>query len=173
MALTRDIPRAWRAPRVVMRELLAQGRREDRAIFVLMLACFLIFVVQWPRLARKAAGFDLAPGAEVPEMTQLLSYELMAWVMIWPLMFYGIAAVLHIVAKVFGGQGSFFSARMALFWSLLASTPMLMLHGLTAGLVGPGVQTDLVGALWAVGFLWIFSQSFLVAEFRPDAEVRA
>ncbi len=164
MAVSTDIVRTWRRPRAVINDLLAQGKREDRAIAYLMAACFLIFVAQWPRLSRKAAGFDLAPGAEVPELDQLMAYEMLAWIMVWPLMFYFLAALSHLVAKAFGGQGSWYSARLALFWSLLATTPVLLLHGLMAGFVGPGLETNVVGAVWVVGFLVIWFSTLREAE---------
>ena len=168
MAVTTDIVRTWRRPRVVARELLAQGQREDRAIAYLLIACFLVFIAQWPRLSRKAAGFDLAPGAEAPELTQLMAYEFMAWIMIWPLVFYLLAAISHVVAKVLGGQGSWYGARVALFWSLLATVPILLLHGLTAGFIGPGLQTNVVGAVWLCAFVVIWIQSLREAESPND-----
>ena len=164
MAVTTDILRTWRGPRKVMREHLAAGPREDRAIAYLMAACLLIFVAQWPRLSRLAAGFDLPPGAEVPEMTRLLSYELLAWLMVWPLMLYGLAAVSHILARALGGQGTFYTARLALFWSLLATTPLLLLYGLMAGFLGPVAGTRLVGGIWVAAFAVIWFQSLREAE---------
>ncbi len=164
MAVTTDIVRTWRGPRVVMRELLAHGRREDRAVAYVIAACLLIFVAQGPRLSRQAAGFDLAPGAETRDITELLSYELFAWLMIWPLLLYGIAAITHVLAKIVGGKGTFYSARLALFWALLASTPVLLLYGLMAGFVGPGLQTQVVGGIWVLSFGWMWLQCLREAE---------
>ncbi len=166
MPLTTDIVRTWRSPRAVIRNILDQGRREDRAIAFLLIACFLIFVAQWPRLSRMAAGFDLPPGADTPELSRLMAYEFMAWVMIWPLLFYVIAALSHLVAKLFGGKGDWYSARIALFWSLLATVPVLLLYGLTAGFVGPGAQTNLVGTIWVLAFGIIWVQSLREAESK-------
>ena len=56
MAVTTDIMRTWRGPRTVMRDLLNHGQREDRALAYLMAACIMIFIAQWPRLSRIAAG---------------------------------------------------------------------------------------------------------------------
>lgn len=155
MAVSNDMFRTWRQPRVVIRSLLAMGQREDRAIAYLMAACFVIFIAQWPRLSRKAAGFELPEGAEVPELSQLMAYEFLAWLMIWPLAMYVLAALIHVIAMIFGGKGSWYSARLALFWTLLATTPALLLHGLMAGFVGPGPGTDLVGFVWLVAFVAI------------------
>ena len=167
MPITNDIVRTWRRPRLVIRELLDQGPREDRAIAYLMISCFLIFVAQWPRLSRKAAGFDLAPGADVPELYQLMTYEFFAWLMIWPLFLYILAGVTHLIAKAVGGKGQGYGARLALFWSMLSTVPLLLLYGLTAGFVGPGPQTNIVGAAWLLAFGYIWIQSLREAESRP------
>ncbi|MCO4848694.1 MAG: YIP1 family protein [Yoonia sp.] len=159
MAVTTDIMRTWREPRAVMRDLLDQGQREDRALAYLMAACIVIFIAQWPRLSRLAAGFE-GTGSQAPELSQLVAYEFLGWLIVWPLMFYAIAAVAHIVAKVFGGQGDWYSARLALFWALLATTPMALLYGLMAGFLGPVAGSDLVGGLWLLSFvvIWISCQ---------------
>ena len=164
MAVTTDIMRTWRGPRAVMRDHLAMGPREDRAVAYLMAACILIFVAQWPRLSRQAAGFDAAPGTDPRGLLELMTYELFAWLMIWPLALYGLAALSHLAAKVFGGKGTFYAARLALFWSLLATTPALLLYGLVAGFLGPGPQTQVVGAIWVAAFLYIWIQSLREAE---------
>ena len=165
MAVTTDIVRTWKGPRAVMRDLLAQGRREERSLAILMAACFVIFIGQWPRLTRKAQGFEAGPGADVLPMSELLTYELFAWIIIWPLLFYALAAVSHLVARAMGGHGDAHAARLALFWSLLASTPLALLHGLTIGLVGPGLEANLVGALWLIVFGIFWVQSLREAEF--------
>lgn len=164
MAVTTDMMRTWRRPRAVMRDLLAHGAREDRALAYLLAACVVIFIAQWPRLSRMAAGFDLAPGTQVPELSQLIAYEMLGWLMVWPLLFYGIAALSHLVAKMLGGQGTWYSARLALFWSLLATTPAALLYGLTAGLIGPGTQAQVVGAVWIIAFVVIWIQTLRQAQ---------
>ena len=54
MSVALDILRTFRAPRAVLRKRIASGAREDRALAILMGACLLIFVAQWPRLSREA-----------------------------------------------------------------------------------------------------------------------
>lgn len=159
--------RTWRQPRVVMRSLLAMGQREDRAIAYLMAACLIIFVAQWPRLSRRAAGFEVPEGVDVPELSQLMAYEFLAWIMIWPLVMYVLGAFLHMVAMLFGGKGTWYTARLALFWTLLATTPALLLHGLMAGFNGPGPGTDLVGAIWIGAFVIIGFFCLREAEKAP------
>ncbi|MFQ1699976.1 YIP1 family protein [Loktanella agnita] len=178
MAVTTDIARTWRAPRAVIRRLLDAGQREDRAIAYLLTACLLVFVAQWPRLRREAYSSDAMPTVMTEEqMTafldgwsafdRLVSYEFLAWLMLWPLILYVLAALSHLVAKLFGGKGSWYGARLALFWSLLATVPLLLLHGLTAGLIGPGPQTQLIGFLWLGAFAVIWVQTLREAEQAP------
>ena len=164
MSVTNDMIRSWRAPRDVMRALLAQGRREDRAIAYLMIACFLIFVAQWPRLTRIREGFEPSPWPADINFEGMMTYSFYALVIMLPLALYGLAALAHLLAKLFGGQGGWYGARLALFWALLSTTPLALLHGLTRGFVGPGLQATIVGAVWAAIFVYIWIQSLREAE---------
>ena len=68
------------------------------------------------------------------------------------------------VARALGGRGSWYGARMALFWSLLASSPLVLLNGLVAGFVGAGPGLTLVGLAWVGVFLWFWFAGLRVAE---------
>jgi succinate dehydrogenase/fumarate reductase cytochrome b subunit len=150
MPVTSDIVASYRTPRLVLRRHLSQGVREDRALMFLMLSCLLIFVAQLPRLSREAtldAERDLAP---------LAGAELFVWLIVAPLFFYGLAAVSHLIARALGGRGTWYRARLALFWSLLVTTPLWLLRGLVAAFLGPGVPLELTGllAFCAFGVVW-------------------
>ena len=154
MAVTTDIVASYRGPRRVVRRLLAAGANEGRALAILMAGCAVTFVAQWPRLAREAhfSGEDVYP---------LLGGALLAWLFIAPLAFYALAFAAHLACRALGGAGDGFAARMALFWSWLAASPLLLLNGLVAGFIGPGPALTLVGALWLGVFAW-----FLVSTLR-------
>ncbi|ROU04107.1 YIP1 family protein [Histidinibacterium lentulum] len=164
MAVTTDIARTWRGPRRVMRDLLAKGEREDRAIVYLMAACVLLFMARWPVLVRAAEGIEPLPGQDGASLTQLLTYGFFATVMILPLMLYGIGALAHLAARALGGRGTFYRARLALFWALLAASPVALLHGLVRGFIGPGFEAMLTGALWVGVFLWFWIAGLIEAE---------
>lgn len=164
MAVTSDILATYRNPRAVMRRHLAGGAREDRALIFLFAACLLIFVAQWPRLSREAY---LNP--EVP-LDARIGAALLGWMFIAPLCLYAIAAASHLVARAFGGRGTFFSARMALFWSLLAAAPLFLLHGLVAGFVGPGAGLRVTGLGVLAVFLGIWFLSLTTAERSPTPD---
>jgi uncharacterized membrane protein len=50
--------------------------------------------------------------------------------------------------------------------ALVAATPLVLLHGLTLGMIGPGPQALLVGGVAGAGFvtLWVI---MLIAAERP------
>ncbi len=157
MPVTRDIAATYRGPGAVMRRLLAAGPREDRALAILMGACLLVFIAQWPAISRRAHLEEL-------ELNALLAGALFGWLFIAPLGLYLLAALSHLVAKLFGGKGGWYGARLALFWSLLASTPLILLNGLVAGFIGKGAALSIVGLAWFGVFLWFWMASLRVAE---------
>jgi succinate dehydrogenase/fumarate reductase cytochrome b subunit len=164
MSISKDVFRAWVRPRAVMRRLLDAGERENRSLAILMAGCLLIFVAQWPRLVRLSEGIDLPAGAEVQELSQLIAYSLVSWLIVWPLIFYIAAGITRILARVVRGKGTGYGARLAMFWAVLASTPAALLYGLLAGFNGETLGTQAVGAVWLVGFVWIWVQSLRESE---------
>jgi len=150
MGIAGDIVRSWRFPRRVMRKHLADGPREDRALVFLMSACLLIFLSQWPALMRatSAEGFEAR-----------IVGPLFGWLFVAPLFLYLLAALSHIVAKAVGGHGSWFAARLALFWSLLAAAPLWLLSALASDQIGATILTNVAAglALGAFVVIWMFS----------------
>lgn len=159
MPVTADITATYRRPGRVMERLLAMGQREDRALVFVMAFCILAFVARLPALARQSHidGTDL---------NMQMGGALMGTVFLLPLILYLLAGLSHLVARAFGGKGDWYGARLALFWSLLASTPLMLLNGLVAGFIGPGPALTSVGFLWFVVFLWFWITSLKTAQ-RP------
>ena len=149
MSITRNISATYRGPGRVMRRLLEMGQREDRALAYLMASCALMFIAQLPRLAREAhlTGDDL---------NMLMGASLMGLIFIAPLLLYCIALLARGVGRVLGGKGSGYGARLALFWALLASSPLILLHGLVSGFIGPGPEETAVGVAWFGVFMWFW-----------------
>ncbi len=149
MSAVSDIVATYGGPRRVVRRILQAGVREERALVILMAGCVVVFVAQWPRLARQAHE-------QGQELNPLLGGALFAWLFVMPLVLYTLALISHWVLRILGGKGQPFGARIALFWALLASGPIMLLWGLTAGFVGPGSALTLVGVVWIAVFLWVW-----------------
>lgn len=161
MSMTQRILASWRRPQMVMRSILSEGKREDRALVYLMGACFITFVSQWP-VASRAAHLD----PSVP-LDARLGASLLVLLFIAPLIAYALGALSHILLKLFGGQGSFYSARMALFWAMFASAPLMLLYGLLVGFIGQTTAVTAVGVLILLGFLYQWVAALRVAEAAP------
>ncbi|SMX34828.1 YIP1 family protein [Actibacterium lipolyticum] len=164
MAITTEILRSYRAPRAVLRRQLAGGAREDRALIYLFAACLIIFISTLPRLAREA---HLAP--EIP-LDARVGGAMLGWIFIVPLAMYGLAALSHLIAKLFGGQGGWYGARLALFWALLAASPVWLFHGMVAGFIGQGAALTAVSAVLAVAFFYIWLSGLREAESVAENE---
>lgn len=159
VSLSQNIVSTYKGPGRVVSGLLQMGQREDRLLAYLMGACVLIFVAQTPRLAREAHLTG-------QELNMLMGASLMAWIFIAPLLMYAIAAIARGVARVLGGKGSMYTSRLALFWALLAASPLILLHGLVAGFIGPGLELQIVGLVWFLVFVWFWGAGQWVTE-RP------
>lgn len=158
MPVSTDILETYRRPRAVFLRRLSAGENEGGALAVLLGACLLIFVSQWPGHAR-AAYLDPATPLDAR-----LGGALMGTMFLLPLLAYAVAGLSHLVARVFGGRGTGFGARLALFWSLLAVSPLMLLQGLVHGFIGPGPQLTAVGVGVLVVFLLFWVNALIVAE---------
>lgn len=150
MSAVRDIVATYRGPRRVIRRILDAGINEPRALVILLAGCAVMFIAQWPRLSRLSveSGEPLNP---------LLGGALIGLMFYLPLALYALALVSWGLLRIAGGSGTTsYGARIALFWALLASAPIMLLWGLTAGFVGPGPALSVVGVLWCAMFLWVW-----------------
>ena len=160
MPVTSDIVATYRGPGRVVRRLLDLGPREDRALVFAMAFCIVAFIAQLPSLARRAHIEGL-------ELDMLMGGALMGTVIILPLFLYLLAFVSYGAARLVGGRGTSYGARLALFWALLSSTPLVLLNGLVAGFIGSGPALTLVGFAWFAVFLWFWFAGLSQAQ-RPQ-----
>lgn len=149
MSVLRDIVATYRGPRAVFARRLPGGPREDRALALLMAACVVIFVAQWPKISREAHILQ-------QELNPMLGAQLLLWVFIMPLFFYVLSIILQIIMKAIGKPITGYASRIALFWSLLATTPIALLRGLFGGFIGPGPVYDVVGLIGFTCFFWFW-----------------
>ncbi|MDX1821643.1 MAG: YIP1 family protein [Paracoccaceae bacterium] len=164
MSVTTDIVATYRGPGRVVARLIAAGPREDRALVMLLGGCLVMFIAQWPRLARQSylTGEDLQ---------MLMAGSLFGVVFILPLVLYLVALISQGLIRLFGGRSSGYAARLALFWALLAASPLMLLWGLVAGFIGEGLELNVTGVLWFAAFLWFWMAGLRQAGWgvRADA----
>lgn len=157
MTVTTDLVATWRRPRAILRQHLARGRSEPFAFTLLLVFLILAFVGQWPAAAREAFV------AQEPSATPRIfarALAVLATIPVW----YGLAALSRLVARTFGGQGTWYGARIALFWALAAIGPLMLLQGLVSGMIGPGPALATVTLAVGVAFLWLWATLLHEAE---------
>ncbi|MEQ6248034.1 YIP1 family protein [Sulfitobacter sp. HNIBRBA3233] len=158
MALTQDIVATYRGPQRIFARFLSQGRNEVRGLLFVLIAGILMFIAATPYQAREAA---LDP--EIPLLARIYWSAFFA-IFIVPIMVYLFAALIWVLARLGRRRVTGYQIRFSLIWSLLASTPVLLLLGLTAGFVGPGVQVQLLSLVWLVVFVWFWISGLTTAE---------
>jgi hypothetical protein len=156
LAVTTDIAASFRGPGAVLRRIFAQPASEARALAFLMGGCGVMFVARWPALAREAH-------LQESDLNMAMGGTLLATVFLLPLVFYALAFAVALGGRLLGARFSGYGSRVALFWALLAASPLMLLNGLVAGFIGPGPALTLVGMLWLAAFALIWVTGLRVA----------
>ncbi len=146
MSLTTDMRQSWTGHRRVVRRHILRGRSEPFVFTFLFVFMVLAFIAQYPRAARLALENPQSPLA--PQMLGL-AMGLLATLPFW----YGLAALSHLIARALGAKSTWYGARLALFYSLVAASPLVLLQGLVVGIVGIGMQSFLVGIVAITAFV--------------------
>jgi hypothetical protein len=157
MAVVSDIVKSWRSPRSVIQAHL-QNRKSEAFAFSLLVAFLLLaFVAQWPAMSR---GAYLQPEAPLIQRMLAAGLALLASIPVW----YGLAAISHLISRRFGGNGGYLGARLALFTALLSAAPLMLLHGVISGFAGQGPLTSAAGVVVLGAFLYLWLNMLIAAE---------
>lgn len=160
MALVPDIVDSWYAPARVIRRHLNRPQSESFAFTFLFTFLLLAFVAQWP-VAARLAHFQ----PEVPLVQRMFAagLGLLATIPLW----YALAVLSRLVARAFGGAGTWYGARMALFWALVTISPAMLLMGMVGSFIGQGPQATALGVVVAGAFLVLWALMLREAEKAP------
>lgn len=158
MALTSDIVATYKGPGRVVARFLAQGRNEVRALLFLLIAGMIMFIAGMPYQARVA---QLDP--DIPLQARMY-WSGFFFILILPILIYLFALIILGLARIARRQVTGYEIRFTLIWALLASSPVMLLLGLIAGFIGPGLQLQVVGILWLAVFGWFWAAGLLSAD---------
>lgn len=156
MSLVLNIVRTYRRPRAVVKGLISQELREPQVFFFNALFCVLVLFVQLPVLSLRADTSSMS-------YEELRSGTIMGVLFVLPLLLYGLALVLGGVLRVLRNPAPGLWVRLALFWSLLAVTPLMMVHSALSATLG---QTEAV-----IGFGFVVAGAFLYILISALVEV--
>ncbi|WP_167850865.1 YIP1 family protein [Tabrizicola caldifontis] len=149
MTVTTDLVATWRSPRAAVRRHLARGVSEPFAFSLLLVFLILAFIGQWPVAAREA--FLAGEPSAAPRILAR-AFAVLATIPLW----YGLAALSRLVSGALGGRGTWYGARIALFWALATVGPLMLLQGMVGGMIGPGPGLYAVTTAVGLAFLWLW-----------------
>lgn len=159
--------------RASARARLAARPRDAELLMLAFLVSGVGFVTGLPGAAQTAAGID-QPDA----LIGVLAGRAFAALFLVPLFLFALSGVLHLGARLFGGAGDFYAARVAVIWAVVLALPLVVLNGLASAMMlyvsGPAVQVSagIISLLSSGAFLWILAGCLAAAEdFRHTGRV--
>ena len=129
-----------------------QFNTERATLFLAFTSAVILFVANIPS-AFFSPPFDIVNGSYEIYLGLLLFIS----VFFVPLFLYFVAALLHIILFFFKGQGSFYDCRLAVFWSINVSAPILLFKGLLATLFNNNDYLYIINIFLGVLLGWIVS----------------
>ena len=126
--------------------MFAAGASEKENLAYLVGGCVISFIAQWPAQSRQAF-INQQP------VDELMGAILLSNLFLLPLIFYLVSAIVFIFAKIFKSNILGVELRLIIFWSYLATSPILLLVGLVEGFFGKSNQYYLVAGFWLSVFL--------------------
>lgn len=133
---------------------------ESGKLMVLMIAMLIFLIAQAPGNARAAQLDPTMP------FDARMGGSLLAVMFLMPLIAYAVATLLAFLSVLTPWRLSHEDSRLALFWALMAVTPAVLLSGLVAGLIGPGLELTVTQVISGVGFIWIWGAGISVLARR-------
>ncbi len=150
--------------------MLARGVGEERLLAYVFFACLMGFIAGLPAAISIAASMQ-----EENALIGLIAGRFVAGVVFGSLFLYGVAALSHWFSYWgFRGQGSYQSARLALFWALFLAIPLGILKAVLDWVLP---MVGMAGILTTIGYalfffwLWIWTSFLAIAEGFPRGSV--
>lgn len=147
------VGRFYHDPRGSVRVARRAASREATLIGWLMVAMLIILIGNLVALSGRVPTTH-------PDFTPEAGAALMALIFIAPLLWYAMAVVVTLGARLFGGRGGWQDGRIALFWATLVSAPLLAMSE-----VGSALAMDtsaeagtVIGQVGPVFFGWALAQ---------------
>ncbi|MDF2232555.1 YIP1 family protein [Albimonas sp. CAU 1670] len=156
------IAAAWSGRhREVIRADLAAGVTEARLLAYVMGVGLLSLLTTLPAKLAERAQLAAAPGGgEALSVGEVVTMHVVADLFFLPLFLYGVAALIRIVLRLFGGEGGWQATRLAVFWAPIAAAPAALVAAAATSLLtvagAAPMLTDAPGALAGLIGLWFW-----------------
>lgn len=154
--LVLGVARFFYDPRGSMRAVLDSHPNEGRLLTYALVAAGLMI----------AGRIALILGFVPPEADRMgMMTAEVAGIVVFPLAYYAVSALGTLIARAFGGQGSWREGRAAFFWAALVSAPVVVVSTLVPRLLS-GVPFEVLAAIGQIGgvfFAWALAQCYAEA----------
>ena len=132
---------------------------EARLLSLAFLGVIILFIARLPELI--VLWHNNLLNDVIPSLVGISLFTSMFFA---PLILYSLSAVIHIVAKLFKGKGTFKTSRLALFWSIVVSSPILLINGIVQGYFYETLLARFFDLLTMFFVLWIVSSIIVESE---------
>jgi hypothetical protein len=154
--LVLGVARFFYDPRGSMRAVLNSYPNEGRLLTYALVAAGIII----------AGRIAMILGFIPPEADRMgmITAEV-AGIVVFPLAYYAVSALGTLIARGFGGQGSWRDGRAAFFWAALVSAPVVVLSSLLPRMLS-GIPFEVLTAIGQIGgvfFAWALAQCYAEA----------
>ena len=149
MPVAVEIFRAYFEPRCSARRMLLRTDSEGKAFALVFAGCIFLFLAQLAELVKPGASSGMHPS-----LTALATARLIGALLLAPLVFYAVAGISGLIARLLGRSIGWRHARVSLFWAVLAVSPAAMLSAIADGFLGGGILVNT--------FPWILMTLFLL-----------
>jgi len=157
-----DIFQTYSAPKSVLARKLADIPGEPQLLAYVVFATILSFLARLPGV--------IDGNITGQPLEALVGANFVASIIFAPLFFYALAGLTRLASKVFGGKGSWQSARLALFWPLIALQPLLIMAQFLETLMLPALALVLGSLASGLFFLWLWYTGMQLSEWPEQAE---
>ncbi len=151
-----EVVRCYLEPRASARRILARADTEGRALAILVLGCFVLFLSQLPDIMSKEVAQGGSPGPVADAAARIVGALVFA-----PLLFYGIAGLTGLAIRAAGYSLSWINCRVSLFWAVLAVSPAVLIIALARGFIGTSALLIVISLAMTIPFLVIWISALL------------
>ena len=131
MPVANDIAQTYLNPRIVFQKRLELTVSEGRAYAYLLAGCFVHFISRLPELANTHLFGD----SGISFIAASSGYFL-GLVIFGPFLFFLLACVANLLARLANRRCSWRNSRIVLFWAFLAASPLALFNGIASAAIG-------------------------------------
>ena len=145
--------------RASFQEQLSNNTGERYILLLCFSSSLILFLSNLPsQVASRLGVITLEP------LSGYIASLLFVSVFFTPLILYFLSVVLHLVLRLFGGEGTFYQVRLAFFWSIIVSAPIIVILGIFQGYTIGSVYHYFYDILSDLIMAWILSNIVSIAE---------